>query len=165
MARSDECQSNCIRHRCVADQGRPANKAAYEANATALNAEIDALDKEIAATVAPVADKPFVVFHDAYQYFEKRYNIRVAGSVTVSPESMPGAERLSRFMRKFRNWAPPACSPSRNSSRSSSMWSPKVHRPDPVHWIPRVVRLTEGPALYGQLMRNLSTSIADCLSH
>lgn len=142
----------------------PANKAAYEANATALNAEIDALDKEIAATVAPVADKPFVVFHDAYQYFEKRYNIRVAGSVTVSPESMPGAERLSQIHAKISElgaacvFAEPQFEPKLinvvtegTQARSGTL-------------DPEGGALPEGPALYGQLMRNLSTSIADCLS-
>ncbi len=79
----------------------PANAQAYAKNLSALEAELDALDAETKAKLAPVADKPFVVFHDAYQYFEHRYKVRVAGSVTVSPENMPGAERISQIHDKI----------------------------------------------------------------
>jgi zinc transport system substrate-binding protein len=142
----------------------PANKATYEANKVSLDAEIDALDKDIAATVAPVADKPFVVFHDAYQYFEKRYKVRVAGSVTVSPETMPGAERLSQIHAKIAElgaacvFAEPQFEPklinvvTEGTNAKSGTLDPEGGA------------LTEGPELYGQLMRNLSTSIKDCLS-
>ena len=51
----------------------PANALTYQANAKTLDDKLDALDNELAATVAPVKDKPFIVFHDAYQYFEHRY--------------------------------------------------------------------------------------------
>ncbi|PYB71215.1 zinc ABC transporter substrate-binding protein ZnuA [Rhizobium wuzhouense] len=142
----------------------PANKATYETNAAALNAEIDALDTDIAATVAPVADKPFVVFHDAYQYFENRYKVRVVGSVTVSPETMPGAERLSQIHAKIAElgaacvFAEPQFEPKlinvviEGTNAKSGTLDPEGGA------------LSEGPELYGQLMRNLATSIAACLS-
>ncbi len=142
----------------------PANKATYDANKASLDAEIDALDKDIAAQVAPVADKPFVVFHDAYQYFEKRYKVRVAGSVTVSPETMPGAERLSQIHAKIAElgaacvFAEPQFEPKlinvviEGTNAKSGTLDPEGGA------------LAEGPELYGQLMRNLSTSIVDCLS-
>ena len=38
------------------------------------------MDKEIAETLAPVKDKPFIVFHDAYQYFEHHYGVTASGS-------------------------------------------------------------------------------------
>jgi zinc transport system substrate-binding protein len=142
----------------------PANKATYEANAAALDAEIDALDKDIAAQLAPVADKPFVVFHDAYQYFEKRYKVRVAGSVTVSPETMPGAERLSQIHAKIAELGA-AC------VFAEPQFEPKLinvvtegTRAKSGTLDPEGGALAEGPELYGQLMRNLSTSIVDCLS-
>lgn len=142
----------------------PANKATYQANASALDADLHALDKEIAAQVAPVADKPFVVFHDAYQYFEKRYKVRVAGSVTVSPETMPGAERLSEIHAKIAELG------------ASCVFAEPQFEPKLINVViegtnaksgtldPEGGALTEGPELYGQLMRNLSTSIVDCLS-
>ena len=56
----------------------PANALTYEANSKALDERLDALDREIATIIAPVKDRPFIVFHEAYQYFEHRYKIRVA---------------------------------------------------------------------------------------
>src|SRR5690606_19621222 len=66
----------------------PDNAAAYHANLAKLTDKIDELDVEIAATLSPVKNKPFIVFHDAYQYFEEHYGVTVAGSITVSPEVM-----------------------------------------------------------------------------
>src|SRR5262249_6928651 len=81
-------------------QADPGNAAKYQGNGAALMKSLDALDAELKATLAPVKDKPFVVFHDAYQYFEHRYDVKVAGSITVSPETMPGAERISQIHKK-----------------------------------------------------------------
>ena len=142
----------------------PSNTASYEANLTAVNAEIDALDTEIAAQLKPVLEKPFIVFHDAYQYFEKRYGVRVAGSVTVSPETMPGAERLSTIHAKIEElgaacvFAEPQFEPklisvvTEGTEAKSGVLDPEGGS------------LEAGPALYGQLMRNLATSMTTCLS-
>ena len=62
----------------------------------------DALDAELRETVKPVKDKPFIVFHDAYQYFEHRYGVKTAGSITVSPETLPGADRVKQMQEKVR---------------------------------------------------------------
>lgn len=141
----------------------PANAARYKANGIALAAEIDALDKEIASTVVPVLDKPFVVFHDAYQYFEKRYDIRIAGSITVSPETMPGAERIAEIHAKVKDlkaacvFAEPQFEPklisvvTEGTDAKSGVLDPEGGA------------LDAGPALYPALMRNLAKSLADCL--
>lgn len=64
-------------------------------------------------------DKPFIVFHDAYQYFEHRYGVKTAGSITVSPETLPGADRVKQMQEKGSpGSAQPASSLNRNSSRS-----------------------------------------------
>lgn len=142
----------------------PANKAAYEANLASLTTEIDALDGEIAAQLKPVLEKPFIVFHDAYQYFEKRYGVRVAGSVTVSPETMPGAERLSTIHAKIAElgaacvFAEPQFEPklisvvTEGTQAKSGVLDPEGGA------------LDAGPELYGQLMRNLASSMSTCLS-
>ncbi len=79
----------------------PANAATYTANATALAGELQALDSELAAQLAPLRDRPFVVFHDAYQYFEQRYGLAAIGSITVSPDQQPGARRLAEIRDKI----------------------------------------------------------------
>lgn len=143
----------------------PDNAAAYKANLAALDANIDALDTEIAATLAPVKDKPFVVFHDAYQYFEHRYGVRVIGSITVSPETMPGAERVSEIRGKVAELGA-AC------VFAEPQFEPKI-----VNVVlegtaakagtldPEAGTLAAGPTLYFDMMRGLATSMKDCLSH
>lgn len=72
----------------------PDNAARYETNAAMLGHTLDALDRELDAALAPVRGVPFLVFHDAYQYFERRYGLRALGAVTLSPERRPGARRI-----------------------------------------------------------------------
>ena len=76
------------------------NASTYAANAARLNERIEALETEIAAEIEPVRDRPFIVFHDAYQYFEKRFGLAAAGSITVSPEVIPGAQRVDEIRTK-----------------------------------------------------------------
>jgi zinc transport system substrate-binding protein len=78
-----------------------ANAARYRSNGEAVLTRLEALDAELRATLAPVGNAPFIVFHDAYQYFETRYGLNAVGSITVSPERQPGAQRLQRLRRKI----------------------------------------------------------------
>ncbi len=142
----------------------PANALTYEANAKALDDKLDALDKEVAATVAPVKDKPFVVFHDAYQYFEHRYHIRVAGSITVSPETIPGAERISEIHKKVGDLGAPC------------VFAEPQFEPRLVNVViegtkaksgvldPEAATLPAGPDLYFSLMRGIADSMRNCLA-
>ncbi|MGK6315908.1 zinc ABC transporter substrate-binding protein ZnuA [Neorhizobium sp. DT-125] len=142
----------------------PANASTYQANAAALMQKIDALDTELKAIVEPVKDKPFIVFHDAYQYFEKRYGVTVAGSITVSPETMPGADRISQIHKKVTEigatcvFAEPQFEPKLvavvtegTPARSGTL-------------DPEAATLKEGPDLYFELMRGLASSMKNCLS-
>ncbi|MGY5799860.1 zinc ABC transporter substrate-binding protein ZnuA [Rhizobium hainanense] len=142
----------------------PANALTYEANQKALNDKLDALDTEIAATVAPVKDKPFIVFHDAYQYFERRYGVRVSGSITVSPETIPGAQRVAEIHSKVADlgatcvFAEPQFEPKlvnvvlEGTSAKSGVLDPEA------------ATLPQGPDLYFDLMRGIASSLKTCLS-
>ncbi|RYE60397.1 MAG: zinc ABC transporter substrate-binding protein, partial [Rhizobiaceae bacterium] len=136
----------------------------YQANGADLMKRLDALDTELKTTLAPVNDKPFIVFHDAYQYFENRYGVKVAGSITVSPESIPGAERVKEIHQKVEElgatcvFAEPQFEPklvkvvTEGSKARSGVLDPEAGA------------LTEGPDLYFELMRGLATSLKTCLS-
>ena len=80
----------------------PENAATYDANANALIDRLDALLAEIDAELAPVRHKPFVVLHDAYRYFEERFDLNAAGSITVNPERAPGVQRITEIRDKVR---------------------------------------------------------------
>lgn len=73
----------------------------YRYNARRLAERIDALDGELELLLEPVKNRPFIVFHDAYQYLERRYGLTAVGSVTVSAERAPGAQRLRELRRKI----------------------------------------------------------------
>ncbi|HEV7319061.1 MAG TPA: zinc ABC transporter substrate-binding protein ZnuA [Ensifer sp.] len=142
----------------------PDNAGAYTANLEALNKRLDALDATLKETVAPVKDKPFVVFHDAYQYFEQRYNVRVAGSITVSPEVLPGADRLSQIHAKIKELG------------ATCVFAEPQFEPKLINVViegtpaksgtldPEAGTLDGGPDLYFQMMEGIGTSLKTCLS-
>ncbi|AHK44600.1 MULTISPECIES: zinc ABC transporter substrate-binding protein ZnuA [Ensifer] len=142
----------------------PDNAGAYKANLEKLNQRLDALDKSLVATVAPVKDKPFVVFHDAYQYFEHRYQVRVAGSITVSPEVLPGADRLSQIHAKIKELG------------ATCVFAEPQFEPKLINVViegtpaksgtldPEAATLDAGPDLYFQLMEGIGTSLKTCLA-
>jgi len=141
----------------------PDNAAAYAANAEAEAARLDALSAELTATLAPVADKPFIVFHDAYQYFENRFGLTVAGTVTVSPEAMPGAARIDELRAKV------------GELGATCVFAEPNFEPAIVRTIvegteakagtldPEGSALTEGPNLYPELLRSLANGLVECL--
>lgn len=72
----------------------PANADLYVANARATRARLAGLVDELQATLEPVAGRPFIVFHDAYQYLEVRTGLTAVGALSVNPEVTPGARHL-----------------------------------------------------------------------
>ena len=56
---------------------------------------------ELSERLSPLTGRSFVVFHDAYQYFEKRFGLDAAGSVTVSPDLAPSVKRISALRAKI----------------------------------------------------------------
>ena len=79
----------------------PDNAARYEDNAHELIHRLEHLAEEIEAEVAPVRDRPFIVFHDGYRYFEDRFGLTAAGSAVVSSERTPGVRRIRELRHKI----------------------------------------------------------------
>ena len=73
----------------------PDNSSKYKANSKKAQSELDNLTKNIKEDLK--GNLRFVVFHDAYQYFENRFGIKVLGALTVNPDVLPGAEQLSEI--------------------------------------------------------------------
>jgi zinc transport system substrate-binding protein len=80
----------------------PANAAAYAANAEAFAAETADLARSLAARLAPLRGRPFLVFHDAYRYFEHRFGLPAAGSVALAEGAPPGAARVAALRDRVR---------------------------------------------------------------
>ena len=142
----------------------PENAAKYEANAEAVSARLDALIAEVSAELDPVKDKPFIVFHDAYQYFENRFGVTAAGSITVSPEVMPGAERVGEIRAKVQElsaacvFSEPQFEPKLVSTITEGTQA-KSGVLDPLG-----AALDDGPSLYFEVIRNMANALKSCLS-
>ena len=141
----------------------PAHAAIYQANAALLMVELDDLTAEIDAELAPVKGKGFVVFHDAYQYFENRFDMAATGSVTVSPEVLPGAERIRELQAKIQAlevtciFAEPQFEPKLVATIIENTGT-KTGVIDPLG-----ATIADGPQLYSTLIRSMAASLKDCL--
>jgi len=80
----------------------PENRSRYELNAQQMIDQIEQKSAEITSRLAGLETRPFVVFHDGYRYFEERFGMQAAGSITLSPELQPSAERIQRVSRLIR---------------------------------------------------------------
>jgi len=147
----------------VLSKADPENEATYQANAEVEIEALGALENEISQTLDGVKDKPFIVFHDAYQYFENRFGLEVAGTITVSPEAMPGAARVDELRKKVGElgatcvFAEPNFEPAIVSTIVEGTEA-KAGVLDP-----EGSALTEGPGLYGDLLRGIAAGLVDCL--
>ena len=72
----------------------PEHAATYAENLNKFDVQLKATDAEIKQQLTPVKDKGYFVFHDAYGYFEERYDLNQMGHFTVSPDRKPGAKTL-----------------------------------------------------------------------
>jgi len=75
----------------------PEDKAKLDANLQQFEVNLADTDKRVSAQLAPVRNKGYFVFHDAYTYFEKHYGLSPTGHFTVNPEIQPGAQRLHQI--------------------------------------------------------------------
>ena len=141
----------------------PANAGRYTDNAAALGRRLDALDAELAAALAPVREKRFVVFHDAYQYFEAHYGLNGVGAITVNPERRPSAKRLSDIRARITElgaacvFAEPQFEPALVDTIVEGTKAKKGVLD------PEGADLPDGPDLYPTLMRNVAAALRGCL--
>lgn len=148
----------------VLGEADPGNAARYAGNAEAYLARLDALVAKTKATLEPVKARPAIVFHDAYQYFEKRFGLNVVGSITVSPEVLPGAQRLTEIREKVKElgavcvFSEPQFEPKLVSVVTEGT-DARTGVLDPLG-----AEIADGPDLYVTLIRNLGRFFAACLA-
>jgi len=80
----------------------PVHQQQYQKNAAQLKVRLDSLHAQLKTKLAPVKNVPYVVFHDAYQYFEGTYGLNAVGSITIDPERKPGARRIREIREKIK---------------------------------------------------------------
>lgn len=141
----------------------PDNAASYSANAAIAAAAIDAADSQAQALLAPVKDRPFFTFHDAYGYFTAHFGLTIAGTVALGDASAPGARRLVELRETIAK-GPASClfpeaqhDPALAAQMAEETGITLGEPLDPVG-----SSLVPGPDLYPQLILSLAETIAAC---
>lgn len=75
------------------------NAEIYQSNAERLMVRINSLQSHLQQQLASAGSTPYIVFHDAYQYFEKEFNLNPLGSITLNPEVSPGVKRIQTLRK------------------------------------------------------------------
>lgn len=141
----------------------PDNAGAYFANAAAAREELAALSAEIAETLEPVKGGSFIVFHDAYQYFEDAFDFPASGAISIGDASDPSPARIAEIQGRIREegvgcvMTEPQFNPGivatvlEGTEANTGVMDPLGSNLEP------------GASLYPQLMRNMANTLAECL--
>lgn len=140
----------------------PANAATYQANAAQAQTEVAALDARLDAALAPVRDKPFAVFHDAYGYFADHYGLTIAGTVALGDAAPPGAAHLAELRASL--------------GKALCIFPETQHDPKMVETLaadtglriggaldPEGAGLEPGPQVYGTILSGMTDTLIACL--
>lgn len=139
----------------------PENAMRYAANAAEGRAELDALVAELNAVLAEFRGTRFIVFHDAYHYFENRFGLSAVGAISLSDASDPGAKRIAEVRRTVLDMGVTCvfAEPQFNPGLVQAVTEGGVHVAtlDPLG-----TDLEPGWPLYPQLLRELAKDMRDC---
>lgn len=141
----------------------PTNAPRYQANVQAFRARLQALEQQLQARLAPVAGKPYFVFHEAFDYFEAAYGLKHAGVFSVASEVQPGAQHVAQ-MRERLQAAGPTCVfsepplPPRLAQTLSADLPVKLAELDALGG-----KLAINASGYEQLLSNLADALLGCL--
>jgi len=138
----------------------PKNEAKYKSNLDKALKDIDKLTIEVMTELNNSVSS--IVFHDAYQYFEKRFNVNVLGAFTVNTDVMPGAEQLAEIREIIEH------------DKVACVFSEPQFNPDIINAVAKDMKiktgvldplgatLDSGKDLYFKLIRNMSASFKGC---
>ena len=138
----------------------PNNAPAYKANLKKAHKALDNLTKKVKSELK--GDFKSIVFHDAYQYFEKRFNVNVLGAFTVNTDVLPGAEQLAEIREIIEH------------EKVTCVFSEPQFNPDIIKAVakdtniktgvidPLGATLDPGKDLYFDLIRNMYASFKSC---
>jgi len=138
----------------------PKNEGKYKSNLAKALQEIDKLTIDVMTDLSSSVSS--IVFHDAYQYFEERFNVKVLGAFTVNTDVMPGAEQLAEIREIIEH------------DKVACVFSEPQFNPDIINAVAKDMKiktgvldplgatLDPGKDLYFNLIRNMSASFKGC---
>ena len=142
----------------------PDHGASFAANAAMLRSRLEALGAELDHELKPIAGRPYIIFHDATQYLERRYGLNVVGSISVSPEIPASGKRLTELRRKIAELGAVCvfAEPQFDRRLVDNLIEGTRARSGTLD--PEGGRLEPGPGLYFALMRQLAGDLKSCLA-
>ena len=138
----------------------PSNKSKYEDNASKTIAALDTLIEEVDNSLWK--DISYVVFHDAYQYFETRFGVKSAGALTLNPDVLPGAKQIADIQDLI------------NDKGIKCIFSEPQYNPKIIETLgndmnistgvmdPLGAYIEAGPSMYSELINEIANSIKNC---
>ena len=138
----------------------PKNASKYKSNLKKALKDIDKLNKDVKKELSKSTAS--IVFHDAYQYFEKRYGVNILGAFTVNTDVMPGAEQLAEIREIIEH------------DKVTCVFSEPQFNPDIIKAVAKDMNIKTGVVdplgatldpskdLYFKLIRNMSASFKGC---
>ncbi len=140
----------------------PDNAGKYFSNAKLARDNVDSLVSEVNSILDPIRDKKFVVFHDAYQYFEKDFGISASGAISLGDASDPSPARLAEIRKRVVDEAVECVLAEPQYKQGLVMAVVEGTNANTAVIDPLGVKLESGPNLYENLIRNLATNLAKC---
>ena len=138
----------------------PSNKSKYEDNASKTIAALDTLIEEVDNSLSK--DISYIVFHDAYQYFETRFGVKSAGALTLNPDVLPGAKQIADIQDLI------------NDKGIKCIFSEPQYNPKIIETLgndmnistgvmdPLGAYIEAGPSMYSELINEIANSIKNC---
>ncbi len=140
------------------------NAAVYRQNEKELQRHVDLLEQALSEQLTPIRTQPYLVFHDAYPYFEDAFSLNAVGSVRISAERAPGARRLQQIKTKVSEsaavclFSEPQFSPALAASLAKDSGL-KLGELDPLG-----SAIDQGEDSWFILMERLAENLVDCLT-
>ena len=142
----------------------PENAQKFQKNGEKIIVRLNELDQQISSEMNEISDSTYLVLHDAYQYFESRYQLKNAGSITLQLGHFLGVSRLKKVQKMIQTskvrciFTEPQYSQKLVKTLLKNT-SVKKGILDPIG-----ADILPGPELYFDLLKNLSISLKSCLN-
>ena len=141
----------------------PDNAGTYFANAAAAKTEMAVLSTEITEALDPVRNGRFIVFHDAYQYFETDFGLFASGAISIGDAADPSPSRIIEIQGRIRDEGIDCvlAEPQFDPGLVATVLEGTEARTGVID--PLGAALEPGPSLYPQLLRDMTTTLVECL--
>ena len=138
----------------------PEGQRQYSVNTAGATLELDNLINSIEKELSK--DISYIVFHDAYQYFENRFGVIPAGALTLNPDVLPGAKQIADIQDVI------------NDKGIKCIFSEPQYNPKIIETLgndmnvstgvmdPLGAFIDAGPTMYVELINGIANSIKEC---